>query len=490
MMKRGAMTAGAALLLAASGALATTDARRARLLSAMPAVDAYLRAHAAEAGCVGMAFGVVAGDRLLWAKGYGVRAPGTQEPVDSRTVFRIGSLTKTLTAVAILQLRDAGRLRFDAPAAQYLPELGNVAYPSPARPPITTRELLSHRSGLPRSGTFDYTSGRPGPTEAQLLASLDHLRLESVPGTRTTYSNLGFALLGLEVSRVSGEPYRAYVTRHILRPLGMTSSVWTPEAVPPGRLATGAALVNGRRQPVPHWRMGAAAAMGGLYSDVEDLAKYASFELSAQAPPGTAPSPVLRRSSLVESQSVQAKSSNGAPSVGFDWGLLDEPALGPLVMHLGQTGNYSASLRLLPRRGLGVVALCSYSGAVEALQGLTQHVLALTVENDAGLTSPLSAPLQQALARVRQELAHANGQELRALFTEGFLRSVTLPGTVSFFTRTGAASGSCGLARGISSDGPDGATAVLPCVRQSWTVSLTVEPKAPFRIQSLWIRPL
>ena len=132
-----------------------------------------------------LALGVVIDEDLAIQKITGVRDIALGGAVDEHTRFRVGSITKTLTAEAILRLRDEGRLSIDAPAARYLPALAGVVYPTRDSRPMTVRDLLTHSSGLPRLGVFSPASTARDVTEREILATLDGFGLESAPGTAT-----------------------------------------------------------------------------------------------------------------------------------------------------------------------------------------------------------------------------------------------------------------------------------------------------------------
>jgi CubicO group peptidase (beta-lactamase class C family) len=168
------------------------DARRARLASAMLDVESMVTDRLAALAIPGAAVAVLDRGQLLWAREYGVRDLKQPDPVTRHTVFRIGSITKTMTAMAFLVLRDADRIALDAPAARFLPELEGIIYPTADSPRITLRHLLTHTSGLPRVGRFDYASARQTPvSESEILAAIRGLRLEYAPGIKNQYSNLG-----------------------------------------------------------------------------------------------------------------------------------------------------------------------------------------------------------------------------------------------------------------------------------------------------------
>src|SRR5690606_11229156 len=144
-----------------------------------------------------------------WAQGYGMRDPARGLPVETDTVFGVGSISKTITALAILKLRDEGRLALDRPAAEILPELSRLSYPTADSPAITIRQLLTHTSGLPRMGNFPEYPSTP-PSRAEFLATLEGMALERPPGERRHYSNLGVQLLGPIVEAAAGVDHRTY----------------------------------------------------------------------------------------------------------------------------------------------------------------------------------------------------------------------------------------------------------------------------------------
>ncbi|HVR63821.1 MAG TPA: serine hydrolase domain-containing protein, partial [Polyangia bacterium] len=280
--------------------------RRAKLAARFPALESYFAGQRTAHQLPSLAAGVVIDGELAFAKGFGARDLGGTQPVDADTVYRIGSITKTFTSLAILNLRDQGKLALDDPAVRHLPELAALRYPTADSPPITIRHLLTHASGLPRVGAFNYAQADHDVTEAEMLAALPGTVLMFAPGTRSLYSNFGVSLLGPLITRVAGTPYRDYVTRAILTPLGMTASRWTEADVPADRRATAYRRDGGQLQPVAHWRLGASEAAGGLYSSVRDLARYVAFQLAAYPPRDDPEAGPVRRASVREAHTAAA----------------------------------------------------------------------------------------------------------------------------------------------------------------------------------------
>jgi CubicO group peptidase (beta-lactamase class C family) len=372
--------------------VAPDPARRARVMAALPAAEQAFAEGVARRGLPNAAVGVVEGGALVWARGFGVADLRTGAPVTPASVFRMGSITKVFTGAALLLLRDEGKLSLDDPAAKYLPELSGVVYPTRDSPPITLRHLVTHTSGLPRVGKLSYADGHE-VTEKEILAGLGGLRLEHAPGVVSSYSNLGMALAGLVVARVAEEDYESFVTRRLLAPLGMTSSGWDPSRMPGVPLAQGFRRRGDRLEPASSlWKLGAASAMGGLFSSVGDMARFAAFELAAW-PPRDDPDPgPLRRGSVRESQSIAGFVPAGRQGFGVNWVVIDDPRIGRVAFHNGSTEAYCASLWLLPERGLGVVAMAGVSDA-PALDAITHDLVTAL----AGAGAPLQIRLPQGL---------------------------------------------------------------------------------------------
>jgi CubicO group peptidase (beta-lactamase class C family) len=318
---------------------------------AAPVVDPSLAARlsrldtllAAQHQFPGLVAAVVGRGGIVWSKAYGVRDVSTHAPVELATEFRIGSITKVFTALAVLQLRDQGKVDLDAPVATWIPELATVVGVTTDSPPITARHLMTHRSGLPREPQLPDPYGMHHEvTEAELLASLHTTHLESATGTEESYSNLGAALEGLIVARVSGEPYADYMQAHLLGPLGMTTATFDRTKV--ASLASSYLRSrDGVLAPAVQLREGATMARGQLYASVGDLARLATFELTAWPPRDDADAGPVRRSTIRESQRTEGPSQPGDHTKGAGW-FLDVTPKGVVVEHGGSGEGFTSDL--------------------------------------------------------------------------------------------------------------------------------------------------
>jgi CubicO group peptidase (beta-lactamase class C family) len=235
----------------------------------------------------GAAVGVVRGDELVWFAGLGFADVASRRAPDATTLYRVASITKTLTGTAILQLRDEGRLHLDDPAVEHIPELRGAASPFGPIETVTIRRMLSHESGLTSEppGT-DWTVPAYEGVAERTLERVSETGTRVPPNTQQKYSNLAYQLLGEIVARVSGTPYVEHVRREILDPLGMGRSAFEPL---PNDLASRAATGYAGRLfsdeldlasiTPPVW------AEGGLWSCVADLARWLSFQFREDGGP-------------------------------------------------------------------------------------------------------------------------------------------------------------------------------------------------------------
>jgi len=213
-----------------------------------------------------VAASVVRDGEIVWANAVGMADYEHGTEAKPNTQYRIGSITKTFTAVAIMQLRAAGELDLDDRLEQHIDGIANGT--------PTIRRMLSHLSGLQREAGEMFVTGE-SPTEDELVASMSALEFVSKPGEQHHYSNLAFALLGQVVARKSGRPYTDVVDERIIRPLGLSRTTWSPQ----GPKAQGY-LVDEYARTVwrePETEMAGTAAAGQLWSTVEDLARWAAF---------------------------------------------------------------------------------------------------------------------------------------------------------------------------------------------------------------------
>jgi CubicO group peptidase (beta-lactamase class C family) len=336
----------------------------------MPALDEFqLKGKIAEIldrwPPAGLAVGVVRDGSLEWFFGHGVADIGSKEPITQDTVFRIGSLTKTFTAIAVMQLWEQGLVDLDAPANQYLRAFKLVPAKASFQP-ATVRHLLTHTAGvgywrrlsdLLRPGVG---SGiRAGRSGAPPLADYYRrgLPVEIQPGTRWMYSNHGFAALGQLVEDVSGQPLDHYLREHIFAPLGMEHTDLVRSERVRARLATGYVLRSRGLKPVADREVPTPGG-GGMYASTADMARY----LAALLGGGTGEyGQVLKPDTLASMFQPHFQPDARVPGMGLGF----EPSEESGHATVGKTGvvvGFLSAMMLAPDDGIGVVVFTNTGG--------------------------------------------------------------------------------------------------------------------------------
>jgi CubicO group peptidase (beta-lactamase class C family) len=283
--------------------------------------------------------------RVLLRAGFGVADQARHEPNTPSTRFRIASLTKQFTAMAVLQLQDEGRLNVADRLCRFLSRC------PAAWQPITLAELLANTSGVP-----DYTTlpgygrlSRQHTTPAQLAALVAGRPLLFRPGTRWSYSNTGYVLLGMTIARVSGLSYPTFLARHVFAPLGLRNTGYDSSHPSPPAHAIGY-VSNG--QPAPYLDMSVPYAAGALYSTVADLSRWDDALLTGRPQllrPATLHQMFRPRVAVVPGQAAEG-------SYGYGW-FIDRG--GAEYDHDGQINGFVAQNSLFPRAGAQVIVLAN-----------------------------------------------------------------------------------------------------------------------------------
>lgn len=391
-----------------------TDADRAKKISALlPEITKLYTDYAAEKHAPGLVWGIVLDGQLLHTGAVGFANLEKKIPADARSVFRIASMTKSFTALAILQLRDAGQLSLEDPVEKHLPEFRAVKPLTADAPKITLRHLLGMAAGFPEDNPWG--DRQLGITDAQFAEFLARgIAFSNPPGVAFEYSNLGFALLGRVVSRVSGVPYQRYITREILLPLGMKDTHWEFSAVPPDRLALGYRWENNAWKLESLEHDGAYGAMGGLLTTAADFTRYVAFHLSAWPPRDDDDAGPVRRSTVREMHTptqptgvnATAKTLAGEPNPianGYGFGLsvsLDSKGV-RFARHSGGLPGFGSEYRFFPDYGFGVF---SFANVTYAGTGATNAKVATLLLEKASLP-PRTRPVSPILAQRTQQLA-------------------------------------------------------------------------------------
>jgi CubicO group peptidase (beta-lactamase class C family)/N-acyl-D-aspartate/D-glutamate deacylase len=358
----------------------TDPDRVARLESALPDIDRLFQAYAADRKIPGMIWGVVIDGRLAHVASTGVRDRASKAPVTPDTAFRIASMTKSFTALAILKLRDEGRLSLDDPVSKWIPQFAKMELPTRDSAPLRVRQLMSHSAGFPEDNPWgdQQLSATDEALDAWLAAGIP---FSTPPGTRYEYSNYAFGLLGRIVSRASGMPYEQYMREHILEPLGMRATTFEFSTIPQTSRAIGYRLkpdgTYAEEPPLPH---GVFGAMGGLLTTAGDLGRYVAFHLSAwpaRDDPDTGPvnrASVREMAHLWTPANLTARATGGAVQAtqsGYGYGLriAADCRFDRIVSHGGGLPGFGSFMQWLPDYGVGMFAMATltYAGPSEPI---------------------------------------------------------------------------------------------------------------------------
>jgi serine-type D-Ala-D-Ala carboxypeptidase/endopeptidase len=352
----------------------------------------------------GLAFGIVADGAPLWFRGIGLADLAAERPVTPTTRFRIASMTKNTTALAILMLRDAGKVALDAPVGHYVPELTDWPLPTRDSRKVTLRDLLHHSAGLVTDDPWgDRQLGIAPGDFSRMLA--DGSLFAQAPGMAFEYSNLGYALLGRVITNVAGQRYQDYITGHLLRPLGMTDTTFDFAAAPAAQRATGYRWSRDRWSPEPAEADGEFGAMGGMLTTAEDYARYVGFLLSAWPPRDDPESGPVRRATIRElglahgfplpAATREAGGKTVTVSSVYGYGMVHsvDPILGRTLHHRGGLPGYGSHVLISPDTGVGVFSFANVTYAeMDRL-----NVGAAQALHDAGLWNPRQRPLSKSL---------------------------------------------------------------------------------------------
>jgi len=334
-------------------------------------VAGYFHEGLAQEGVIGGTLWFLRGDSVLAREYHGAADAATGRKVDANTIFHWASITKTFTGIAIMQLRDRGRLSLDDPIVKYVPELMAVSNPHGPMEAITIRQLMSHSAGF-RNPTWPWGGSQPWhpyePTAwSQLVAMMPYTQILFPPGSRYSYSNPGIIFLGRVIEKLSGDDFEVYIDKNIFRPLAMSKSYFdlTPYHLLADRsnnyeVKEGRPEANGL-----DFDTGITTSNGGLNAPLTDMARYFAF-LLGRGPGARGPLEVLKRSSLEEMWRPVLPTSGEASgdSIGLSF-FIDHAGDARLIGHTGSQRGFRAFFYLHPETGTAVVAAFNTAAADE-----------------------------------------------------------------------------------------------------------------------------
>jgi CubicO group peptidase (beta-lactamase class C family)/D-alanyl-D-alanine dipeptidase len=334
-----------------------------RYAGAVRALESFIAGQVRDKQLPAVSIALVDDQQIVWAAGFGFRDPQAKTPATAATVYRVGSVSKLFTDLAVMRLVEQGALNLDAPVTDYLPDFRPH---NPFGKPITLRHLMAHRSGLVREPPVGSYFDPTAPSLAETVASLNRTSLVFAPGSRTKYSNAAVATVGYVLERTQKQPFAAYVRHQLLEPMDLTHSAFEPAPVSAMDLAKGLMWTSyGREFPAPTFALGIAPA-GSLETTVTDLGHFLSILFAGGRGPN---GQVIKPETLHQMWTPQfaepgAKSGFG---IAFD---VSEFEGRRRIGHNGAVYGFATDLSALPDDKLGVVVVASRDCA----NGVTGHI--------------------------------------------------------------------------------------------------------------------
>ncbi len=308
----------------------------------LPAIDAYVAAHARELGFPGLSLTIVREGKVVLARGYGKRSLEDGAPVVPNTLFAVGSVTKQFTCACILLLAEDGKLSVDDKVAKYYPHLTGART-------VSLYDLMAHTSGYADYYPLDFVDRRLREPilEDALLAQYAGTHLDFEPGERWSYSNTGYTLLGRVVEKASGKPFEQFLKERILDPLGMTHSAFEPGSEVQGRARGYTSFALGPAEPAELESDGWLGAAGGLWASGPDLARWDIALMEGR---------ILKPGSL--RLMTTARTLTSGNSTGYGCGVNIKRLDGETYWtHGGSISGFLAMNTLIPRTRSAVIVL-------------------------------------------------------------------------------------------------------------------------------------
>ena len=389
---------------------AETD-RLERVKKAFAAADKIYKDYAVKNHFPAIAYGIVLDRALVHSGTTGTINLDTKKPAETKSLFRIASMTKSFTAMAIMKLRDAGELSLSDLAEKYVPEMKKFKPLTKDAVKITIHNLLTMTAGFPEDNPWG--DRQLEDTERELVNFLNQgVSFSSVPGFQFEYSNLGYAILGNIITRVSGMPYQQYITIEILKPLGMNDTQWEYSKISKEKLAIGYRWEEEQWKEEPMLHDGSYGAMGGLITSIEDFSKYVALHLAAWPPRNDEDKAPLKRSSVREMQTpfmprlvAEAKGRDGSACpilFGYAYGLgyLQDCKGVVRISHSGGLPGFGSEYRFYPEYGIGVM---SFANRTYAAAGAANARVIDTLLMISGI-KPRVLPASDILNKRREQL--------------------------------------------------------------------------------------
>jgi CubicO group peptidase (beta-lactamase class C family) len=466
--------------------------RNKRIEKLYPVIEQLYKQYAQANHLPGYAFGIMVDGRLVFkgAGGYANIEAGI--PATSATLFRIASMSKSFTAMAILQLRNEGKLQLDDPISKYIPAMKGQALTKDAQP-ITIRHLMSHSAGFPEDNPWG--DRQLADTEADLIALIQKgISFSTSTGTQYEYSNLGFTMLGYIIHKVSGMTYDAYIKKHILLPIGMDATTYEFSDVPKNQLAKGYRYINDAWREEALLHDGIYGAMGGMITSIDMFSKYIALHQNAwpeRNDPDVGP---IARSSLREMHqpsrfisltpnytfpSGRKLATTNSYTYGLNW---MNDGLGRVsVGHSGGLPGFGSNWRFMPEYGLGVVFFANRTYAPASVINIAiLDTIVQMAQLKPRLVTPAPILIQRQTELVKLIVDWRNNVPI---FAENFFDDYPLADLKSTTNALFAAVGAIVKVNPLVAENQLRGYCMIECTKGKLKLSFTLTPQNPALIQ-------
>jgi len=362
--------------------------------NSVEALERFITHEMADKDLPALSIALVDDQEIVWAQGFGFADPKRKIPATAQTIYRVGSVSKLFTDIAVMQLVEQGKLDLDAPVTRYLQDF---------RPRnafgrnVTLRQLMSHRSGLVREPPVGNYFETTEPSLARTIASLNQTALVYAPESRTKYSNAAIATVGYALERTQGEPFAKYLKRAVLDPLDLERSSFEPTPEITNDLAKAYMwTIDGRVFDAPTFELGMSPA-GSMYTTVTDMGRFMSALLAGGR---GAKGQVLKPSTIEQMWTPQF-----APGQKFGYGIgfgIRELEGRRTVGHGGAIYGFATTLKAMPDDKLGVVVVTTKDSANAVTNRMADYALTtmLAVRQGKPIPQPeITSPVDPQLAR-------------------------------------------------------------------------------------------
>jgi CubicO group peptidase (beta-lactamase class C family) len=463
-----------------------------RIKNAMPVIEKMYKDFAIAHHFPGYAYGIVVDGQLLYKGAAGFANLEEKIPATTSSMFRIASMSKSFTSLAILHLRDAGKLKLDDPVEMYIPELKGQGLTHDA-PVITIRHLMSHSAGFPEDNPWG--DRQLADSEKDLTDLINgKLSFSNVAGVEYEYSNLGFAMLGYIIHKVSGLSYDEYIQKNILNPLGMNQTTYEYTVIPKDKFAFGYRYIN------EHWRKeqplkdGIYGAMGGMITSIDMFGKYVAMHEAAWPERNDTESLPVKRSSIREMHqpsrfislnpsytfpSGKKLATTGSYTYGLIWTIDAEHKKN--IGHSGGLPGFGSNWQFLPDYGVGVIlfANVTYAPTTQINTAVMDTLVQMAK------LKPRQTSVSPILAKRQQELIQIipNWDNTGSIFAENFFDDYPIDMLKNESAQLFKELGSIVKVNNMVAENQLRGYCIIDCKNGKLKLSFTLSPENPALIQ-------